>query len=54
MSTIASQWFQQMPPAIAWNAMVSAIVGSAAVGIVFGLHPAWRASHVEPVSALRS
>lgn len=53
-STMVSAWFQNVAPAFLWNTMVGAVMGAVAVGLLFGLHPAWRASRVDPVSALRS
>jgi ABC-type antimicrobial peptide transport system permease subunit len=42
-------WPTQSSPA----AVVSAVVVSAAVGIVFGFYPAWKASRLDPIDALR-
>jgi putative ABC transport system permease protein len=45
---------QRLPPALVWSAAGSAVLVSAAVGLIFGLHPAWKASNVDPIAALRS
>jgi len=45
---------QKLPPTLVWNAIAGAALVSATVGVVFGLHPAWKASNVDPIAALRS
>jgi len=45
---------QKLPPAYEWQIIGAAIALSLAVGILFGLYPAWKAAHVDPIEALRS
>jgi putative ABC transport system permease protein len=45
---------QKLPSAVAWDAMVLSVVLSFAVGLLFGLYPAWKAASVDPIAALRS
>lgn len=47
-------WKQQLPPIFALNAIGLAAGLSVGLGLVFGLYPAWKAAHVDPVLALRS
>jgi putative ABC transport system permease protein len=45
---------QQLPQAFVWSAIGLAIIISVTLGVVFGVHPAWKASRVDPIVALRS
>jgi putative ABC transport system permease protein len=47
-------WLQQLPSPVVWSAIGGGGVVSVGVGLIFGLHPAWKASTVDPVAALRS
>ena len=49
-----ASWVQQLPPTLVWRAIGGAVLVSVAVGLVFGVHPAWKASNVDPIAALRS
>lgn len=52
--TVIATTVQKLPPAIMWSAIGGAAVLSIAVGLVFGLQPAWRAANIDPIDALRS
>jgi putative ABC transport system permease protein len=52
--TSLATWMQQLPPALVWSAIGGAVAVSVSVGLVFGLHPAWKASNVDPIAALRA
>ena len=52
--TLLATALTKLPPAVMWSAVGGAVMLSVAIGLLFGLQPAWRAANVDPIQALRS
>ncbi|MFN0244686.1 MAG: ABC transporter permease [Planctomycetota bacterium] len=50
---IAVSYYARWPAIVSPQSIVIAVVFSGAVGVVFGFYPAWRASRLDPIDALR-
>ena len=53
LSQLVGKVIGSITPVVGLDAVVLATVFSAAVGVFFGLYPAWRAGNLNPIDALR-
>jgi putative ABC transport system permease protein len=45
--------FQKLTLPVAWDVLILSAGLSLGIGILFGMYPAWKAAHVDPIAALR-
>lgn len=53
VASLALQHFGGVTTVVSWVSIVLAFGVSAAIGIIFGYYPAWRAAKLNPINALR-
>ncbi len=52
-ASLLVRWMVRWPTQASWTTIAAAVAVSVAVGVVFGFYPAWKASRLDPIEALR-